>query len=149
PPTFPQYPVTPWAQQGSIVSQGALFPYVRNAQVYICPSDPRGKEKGLSYSYNVWFGYIPEAQVQTPASSVLLIDEAQTLNDAALWHPPWDLPSFLHNGGAVLVYADGHARWLSRQQAVPGTPGPTGGPARGQLWLPYEPFTFSRCTTCL
>ena len=80
-------PVTDEARQSLIVTQGALFPYVRNAPLYICPSDHRGKEKNLSYSFNIWFGYIPDAKIQIPADAIIVIDEAETLNDG-LFVPP-------------------------------------------------------------
>jgi prepilin-type N-terminal cleavage/methylation domain-containing protein/prepilin-type processing-associated H-X9-DG protein len=134
-------PVTDEAKQGLIVTQGALFPYVRNAPLYICPSDHRGKEKNLSYSFNIWFGYIPDAQIQIPADAIIVIDEAETLNDGLFVPPPIDWPSFYHNGGANMIYADGHAKWMRREHIVPGT--------RRRPWAPFEPFTWTtRCSTC-
>jgi prepilin-type N-terminal cleavage/methylation domain-containing protein/prepilin-type processing-associated H-X9-DG protein len=134
-------PVTDEAKQSLIVTQGALFPYVRNAPLYICPSDHRGKEKNLSYSFNIWFGYIPDAQIQIPADAIIVIDEAETLNDGLFVPPPIDWPSFYHNGGANMIYADGHAKWMRREHIVPGT--------RRRPWAPFEPFTWTtRCSTC-
>lgn len=34
------------------VSRGAIYPYVKSAQVFICPSDTAGQQSGLSYSLN-------------------------------------------------------------------------------------------------
>ena len=34
------------------VRQGAIYPYVKSAQVFICPSDTAGQQSGLSYSLN-------------------------------------------------------------------------------------------------
>ena len=34
------------------VTRGGLYPYVKNAQVFICPSDAQGKRSGDSYAYN-------------------------------------------------------------------------------------------------
>ncbi|MGQ9880151.1 MAG: type II secretion system protein [Armatimonadota bacterium] len=64
---------------------GVLYPYVKNAGLYVCPSDPR-KEKLLSYSMNAGLAFIPETAVERPARLALLIDEQITLNDGA-YHP--------------------------------------------------------------
>ena len=34
------------------VTQGSLYPYIHNAQVYVCPSDTQGKTSGNSYAIN-------------------------------------------------------------------------------------------------
>jgi prepilin-type N-terminal cleavage/methylation domain-containing protein len=120
-------PVNPeWLAAKGPVS-GVLYPYVRNAGVYICPSDPR-EEKLLSYSMNAGLAFIPETAVERPARLALLIDEQITLNDGA-YHPVnADCPSIVHHGGAVFLFYDGHSRWLeatkppvprNRPQSVP------------------------------
>jgi prepilin-type N-terminal cleavage/methylation domain-containing protein/prepilin-type processing-associated H-X9-DG protein len=122
PPLDPDAPVGErWRQTG--VKQGALYPYVRNAAVYICPTDRRGQEKGLSYSLNYVAGFIPEAVVERPAQFAELVDEQATLNDGDLTAFDtagryFNCPTIAHFNGANLTFFDGHARWLKATHTV-------------------------------
>ena len=93
---------------------GALYPYVRNAQFYICPVDQHPK-KLLSYSMNIPAGFISNSIVQNPAQFITLIDEQFTLNDGAFWFGK-DCPAVAHNGGFNVALYDGHVRWFNGQQ---------------------------------
>ncbi|MFQ3609954.1 MAG: DUF1559 domain-containing protein [Fimbriimonadales bacterium] len=108
-------PVSPiWRFFGG-VQRGALYTYVKNPDIYICPSDKRGQEKGLSYSMNAVAGYIPEAVVERASQFAMLIDEQQTLNDGYFWAFAYggavDCPTITHNGGTTLLFFDGHSKW--------------------------------------
>ena len=122
PPLEPDAPVgIRWRQTG--VKQGALYPYVRNEAVYICPTDRRGQEKGLSYSLNYVAGFIPEAVVERPAQFAELVDEQATLNDGDLTAFDtagryFNCPTIAHFNGANLTFFDGHARWLKATHTV-------------------------------
>ena len=98
------------------VTRGCIYIYVKNPDIYICPSDRRGQEKKLSYSLNAVAGYIPEAVVERPAQFVHLVDEGETLNDGYFWALAGDqfvdCPSIKHNGGANFQFYDGHAKWI-------------------------------------
>jgi prepilin-type N-terminal cleavage/methylation domain-containing protein/prepilin-type processing-associated H-X9-DG protein len=122
PPLEPDAPVgIRWRQTG--VKQGALYPYVRNEAVYICPTDRRGQEKGLSYSLNYVAGFIPEAVVARPAQFAELVDEQATLNDGDLTAFDtigryFNCPTLAHFNGANLTFFDGHARWFKATHTV-------------------------------
>jgi prepilin-type N-terminal cleavage/methylation domain-containing protein/prepilin-type processing-associated H-X9-DG protein len=102
------------------VTKGAIYPYVKNPDVYICPSDRRGQEKKLSYSMNAVAGFIPEPVVERPAEFVELVDEGETLNDGYFWAITWrpggaelnDCPSIMHANGANFLFFDGHSKWV-------------------------------------
>jgi len=104
-----------WHIQGG-VDKGVIFAYVKNKDLYICPSDGRGREKGVSYSMNAIAGYIPEAEVDRAAEFAMLIDEGRTLNDGYFWaysgNDAVDCPNIAHNGGAVFLFFDGHSKWF-------------------------------------
>lgn len=104
-------PVNPtWTELKGPVS-GVIFPYVKNAPLYLCPSERR-TEKLLSYSMNAGAAFIPEMVVDRPSKFAMLIDEQNTLNDGA-YHPVTaDCPSIVHNGGAVFLFFDGHSKWV-------------------------------------
>ena len=115
PPLDPNAPVGAlWQQTG--VRQGVIFPYVRNEALYICPSDPRGQEKKLSYSLNYVAGFIPEAVVERPSKFAELVDEQATLNDGDLTAFDssgvyFNCPTIAHFNGTNLTFFDGHSRW--------------------------------------
>ncbi len=97
--------------------RGAIYPYSKNVQIYLCPSDRYADTKHLSYSMNANLGYARMAILATPSTTVLLVDESETLNDG-YFAPPggsppvWgDVPSYIHNGGANFAFCDGHAKW--------------------------------------
>ncbi|MFQ3610011.1 MAG: prepilin-type N-terminal cleavage/methylation domain-containing protein [Fimbriimonadales bacterium] len=103
-------PINPWWRDNGGPIQGALYPYVKNPKVYVCPSDRR-PEKLLSYSMNYVMGFIPDAVVERPAEVIVLVDEQLTLNDGFFVPPPTDCPSIQHNNGATFLFFDAHAKW--------------------------------------
>jgi prepilin-type N-terminal cleavage/methylation domain-containing protein/prepilin-type processing-associated H-X9-DG protein len=118
------------------IRNGALYPYVKNEQVYVCTSDQFGRAKTLSYSMNGRLDGSTLAAIGTPTDCVLLVDEARTLNDGYFEPPATTLPAdaaqqgyvgyFLaeqpkkqHNGGANIAFADGHAKWFRPEAMRP------------------------------
>ena len=93
-------------------TQGGLYPYVGNAQVYMCPSD--ATRSGLSFELNGNLRHAPEALVLDPANCILLAEEDQfgTANDGYFNVDTSPDPVIRrHNDGAVYTFADGHAKW--------------------------------------
>jgi prepilin-type N-terminal cleavage/methylation domain-containing protein/prepilin-type processing-associated H-X9-DG protein len=120
-------------------SQSALYSYIKNTQIFVCPSDSTRELN--SYAYNalvlqnddatlgVQLG-MPLARFQGPASTVLLVEEADTGSGAAsagtddgffvpdsasvLNGPitcPWNPVSTRHTGGSNFAFVDGHSKW--------------------------------------
>ena len=107
------------AQPGPfLVDQGAIFSYVKNAQVFICPSDANGRIKRLSYSMNSSCGFQALAAARTVSTTPLFVDESTSLNDGYFAYAggAGDIPSLIHNEGANLCYMDGHVKWAKRSQ---------------------------------
>lgn len=100
-------------------TQGALYPYTKSSQIYVCPSTADGQQKQLSYSMNCAMGFSNEARWQETASLVLLVDEAQSLNDGYFWATrstgqkttSTDTLTSIHNGGGNLLFVDGHIKF--------------------------------------
>jgi len=93
------------------VTRGALYPYVKNRQVYICPDDRSGG--GCSYEMNGWLRFASIAAVQSTADTALLVEENDhgTANDGYFDLQAGDQARYSHNDGTVLGFADGHAKW--------------------------------------
>ena len=117
-------------QAGRPVPNGTIYGYVKNEGVYTCISDGHNGSKTLSYSMNGNFSLAGLAQSQSPSKSILLIDEGETLNDGH-FEPPTtidpatratifvDKPASRHNGGGIVAFADGHAKWRKPEQLTP------------------------------
>ncbi len=140
-------PINPWWRDNGGPVKGALYPYVKNPRIYVCPSDRR-PEKLLSYSMNYFMGFIPDATVERPAEVIVLVDEQLTLNDGFFVPPPVDCPSIVHNHGATFLFYDAHAKW-GRVTGSPrynnATDCPNVFPLR--YFCPYIPFPWiGECT---
>ena len=95
--------------------QGAIYSYVKNAQVYQCPSDTNAKTKGLSYTMSMLCSYKRLSAAYKTSQTTLLVDESATLNDGN-FNPQAcggnDVPTYIHTGGANLCFLDGHVKWV-------------------------------------
>lgn len=95
-------------------ADGAIYPYIKSAQVYTCPSSRDGQTTGLSYSMNCALSSKAEFVVQSSTEVVLLVDEAYP-SDGYFWvsNSPdaSDQLTSIHNGGGNLLFADGHAKF--------------------------------------
>jgi prepilin-type processing-associated H-X9-DG protein len=93
--------------------QGVLYPYVKNASTYVCPS-MRDRQKRLSYSMNCALGGMSDVRVKTPSEIILLVDEGRTLNDGYFWAvnnaSSTDSLTSVHNGGGNILFVDGHVK---------------------------------------
>ena len=108
------------------VTNGALYTYVKNAQVYRCPSDSLANQKTLSFSMNSKLTGAIDASIQAPSGCILLVDEGASLDngnfkapdaDNASGSPVWvDLPTTRHTDGAVFAFADGHSKWMKPER---------------------------------
>ena len=105
--------------RSSRVEDGALFPFVKEANVYRCPSIENGDKKRLTYSMNCAISMINQVRVRTPSEIVLLVDESKSLNDGYFWSAigiggvkATDELTQMHNGGGNLLFVDGHVKFF-------------------------------------
>ena len=118
------------------VTRGSIYTYIKNDQVYICPSDSYGRKAKNSYAINacvvtpssqpgVSIGK-NEATFENPANWMVLSEEdawALTVdltglgnggtNDGYL-HLDLDYASKRHVGGSVVLFMDGHVKWQTQ-----------------------------------
>ncbi len=113
-------------------------PYIKNLQVFTCPSATGEQGYGWNYQYLGWPGSggtsasAASAMAEvTHAAETVMVGEANyvvvfspNLNPKATLHDVYT--KYRHNEGTNLTFADGHAKWMS-MTAVLGTPD-------NQLW---------------
>lgn len=95
------------------VEGGALYPYTKSAQIYLCPSNTDGKIKHMSYSMNCALAGAPEGSVTESTSVVLLLDEDKA-NDGFTYTGvgSTDALTQIHLGGGNILFLDGHVKFL-------------------------------------
>ena len=95
-----------------------IYPYIKNAQMYNCPSSgvkwPTNiYSSSLSYGFNdTYLNRVALASLQCPSETLSIVDCGYYLAD-------WDTnaadnhkyPNIVHNDGANLVFCDGHVKW--------------------------------------
>ena len=104
--------------------QGSLYPYVKSAGIYECPSDEVGQ--GCSYSMNSLLAPNPGVPgyhqtyrlnlVRDPAATFLFVEEVPyehgSTNDGYQYPLGGDVGTGRHLEGGNYSYCDGHAKWL-------------------------------------
>jgi len=126
-----------------------LFPYVKNTQVYNCPSDtgPNHFTNANTWDRNVSYGYssilragLPSG-VQTPYLSAIAQPSATVLfADTGNGH--WqstpgtsvDAPAYRHLDTAVVAFCDGHAKAMQKSVLEEVTTTGEDGIAQANLW---------------
>ena len=121
-----------------------LMPYVKNWDIFTCPSDPTFKggtgwtgSGGYGYNYYYlggWstadnsFGPFSLAKIQQPAETVMTAEINWKVNRGCAYPPPpllaesyWANMSDRHNDGQNVGFVDGHSKWmkLSALKAAP------------------------------
>jgi prepilin-type N-terminal cleavage/methylation domain-containing protein/prepilin-type processing-associated H-X9-DG protein len=125
------------------IRNGGLWKYMRNADVYKCPSDSRSPATGvtgspvdfpISYSMNAQIGSVPgiaadnsyyllskskiDKETAGRSSKILLFihEDRGHINDGFFsWGNGWDIPGNVHNTGTTVSYVDGHCKWGSKK----------------------------------
>ena len=114
----------------------ALYPYIKNEQIYICPSDGRrdlqssGRFK-TSYTMSSYSNALVTGSVPRAAELVVLFE------GLTLFGGPEAVDN-RHNDGANCAYVDGHCKWLGRGHLTEETLGQPGMKVRPLPWGGYR-----------
>ena len=97
------------------ISNGAIYPYIKSVQIYVCPSSRDGQTTGLSYSMNCALAGNMDAAVQNPVDVIQLVDEAYP-SDGFFWADSSangsDQLTQIHLGGGNFSFCDGHVKFF-------------------------------------
>jgi prepilin-type N-terminal cleavage/methylation domain-containing protein len=117
-----------WVDSGDTkqaIMDGCFWPYIKNVDVYHCPSDTMARARSYSmndYWNGSWGGYqhVKKIGQVKNTSDVFVFVEELDLRGYNLGsfvvdpYPGWvwtDYPSVLHNHGTCFSFADGHAEF--------------------------------------
>ena len=120
-----------WPQQ--------IYPYVKNAQIFTCPSksdavfsyDPVARDNNFGYGMNYWMTFYyyystgELSRIKTPAETIWYTDcdyyvvyptyyLAIYPNDPTYGQNGTARLQLRHNDGVNVAFIDGHAKWLNR-----------------------------------
>jgi len=112
----------------SISWRDMVEPYVKNTQIFICPS--RQTEQGYGWNYN-YLGWPGMGGCSSNAAATLseITNTAETImlgeaNYSVVFRPSlgaafYDVYNrYPHNDGANVCFTDGHAKWLSKSVLI-------------------------------
>ncbi|MCE5324395.1 DUF1559 domain-containing protein [bacterium] len=116
---------------------GQIFQYVRNTDVYLCPSDKGvcatritqadSMHYPLSYSMNNIADYRSASNMSVSASKVGLIvhEDRDSIDDGDFYWVGWEdggeganRPGRMHNGGTCVLFCDQHALWQKYETVI-------------------------------
>ncbi len=108
-----------------VPQQGSVYPYVKNAAIFVCPMDPKGKISGNSYSDNYCttdqaggVAHGKNASQIDDSSSFLFFNEEADSNaasdstDDGYFLYPGNNMSTRHTNGSNGSFVDGHGKFI-------------------------------------
>ena len=111
-------------------AQGAIYPYLKSVQIFVCPSDSEGQRTGESYSFNgcavpnTVGGFGSEkslAAFDETTRWMLLTEEAganTSTDDSFQAMSSGNVVTNRHLGGSNIVFIDGHVKWYLADKII-------------------------------
>jgi prepilin-type N-terminal cleavage/methylation domain-containing protein/prepilin-type processing-associated H-X9-DG protein len=94
------------------VTTGAVYPYMKNGQIFMCPSRRSPTYPGCGFEMNWFCGWQSLGTIAVPASTVVLHESG--CDDGAGSNVD-DIALTAHNEGLNLGFCDGHVKWYKSQ----------------------------------
>ncbi len=109
---------------------GEIQPYVKNSQIFICPS--KSSDTICSYIYNIYLSGLADGTIPDPAQRIAIGDSTGNgwwgIDGSGMVTFGSPTPCRLkdvHNEGANFGYCDGHGKWLKNTSWLPSQWNPT------------------------
>jgi prepilin-type N-terminal cleavage/methylation domain-containing protein/prepilin-type processing-associated H-X9-DG protein len=121
-----------------------INPYVKNVQVFKCPSGKNWNANDPFYGYNVNLPYLSLGTVVRPSECVMSLDYAicygtyANCPEFATWNRNATDYPFVHphNDGGNVVLVDGHAKWFNKMDGSMNEPASN---TTNRMWAPTLP----------
>lgn len=134
----------PWTVPTTLYWYDLIYPYVKNTQLYQCPSKAGTLGGGWwwrDYGYNCgWMQNRALAEIPRPAEKIIVGDtwsgqwnQDPRISPGNSWDDPpgratgngCSAPQRIHNDGGNFLFTDGHAKWM-RPEVIYGPNGDQG-----------------------
>jgi prepilin-type N-terminal cleavage/methylation domain-containing protein/prepilin-type processing-associated H-X9-DG protein len=101
-----------------------IYPYVKNAQIYRCPSRSTAVCMGVDYGVphygfnapntriTIFYNNYPGLGTFTRPAETMLVTEKSSGNPAYVLDPAYYVCDARHNEGGNVAFVDGHVKWL-------------------------------------
>jgi prepilin-type N-terminal cleavage/methylation domain-containing protein/prepilin-type processing-associated H-X9-DG protein len=101
-----------------------IQPYVKNWQLFICPTGGGSGYQGSwnnenlrkDYAMNAFMGGVRIAMIKTPADCILYLESSGACPDLGTWSV-CQVPN-QHSDGSNWTFADGHSKWLRCRSTI-------------------------------
>ena len=118
-----------------------IYPYVKNVQVFACPSKQRVDTMSCYYGYNVDMSWRSLGTVVRPSECVLSLDYGTHYGVYANCHEyangfAASVYVHPHNDGTNVVLVDGHAKWYNKNDGALTEPNTASYNGTNRLWNP-------------
>lgn len=103
------------------VSAGSIYPYIKNSQIYICPSRKSYTPSGCTYSMNSQCSGTSLGSIDDVSGTALLTEadcDDGVTNYATDGNGDGGTGITIHNNGCNVAFADGHVKWLNRNNLM-------------------------------
>ena len=99
---------------------GSIYPYVKNAQIYLCPSRKSYTPSNCTYSMNSQCSEVSSGSVDDVSGTALLteadcVDAVTNYNGAG---GDGGNGISIHNDGCNIAFVDGHAKWYNKSNVM-------------------------------
>ncbi|MEI6502656.1 MAG: DUF1559 domain-containing protein [Armatimonadota bacterium] len=98
------------------VTAGAIYPYIKNSQIFVCPSRKNTTIPNCGYEMNGACAGQALGAIDDVSGTAVLTEA--DCDDGACNATDGGAGYSCHNGGSNVAFADGHAKWLNQSNVT-------------------------------